>query len=903
MKKRYKLLIFFIVLVLLGVGIFAVGFMLTRQKPAQINDYTVSGNNGETGRETNDEAGDSDGGGTDGGGEVVFSQNVRIFTEDEAEVINGNISEVRVTNHGLYMSTAGETPLSELGTGDVFYLDGSEKTPLGEIYIGKIEEISGDGENREYLVETPMLDEVFDVLSFKSSETLTYENISEVVTAEGVSYEYVDNLSEHFREDNLIEISDSIDSDKNKAMGLRTVGEKADGGGTGSGGLLFNVDVDLFEVFNIQKEDKDKNSGKKDKENDILSPGGELKLSGKFGLEKMDVDVDFDWNILGGEGLETLAMYIDGKALAEAEVKAGLDMKLSPDTTEIEVFGDFVKLQGLKEKMFPIAFVSYNFGVKPKVTMFSNDGIRQATKNVPLTIGLMFYMDIHGNVSAQARTYINYQQEFHYKNEVVKGGQWLFNEDIQNEKKFGAGLETEIKADVDANIGISVPIYVFNLNVVELAIVKLGGEAEGSAKLQFSTDMTSGKEEAVSVSGYARLYMKLLELNIKLKCAINLWDVAGVDIGGDLSFLWLDETIKEWGKKRETNYNADAMSYTQVTAQDKKASYYKDINGALVREENGYREVIYNESFYTICGIDESYLYVLCNNVNDCYDIYRISKNGDTSRKIIENVKTCLTFDETNIYYVDNMSAAQIQKMNRDTLKSEKFASFDADVTFMKRQGDDFYVAVSTNDIFTFFTGGSAKYYLVGRDGSILKEYGEEPEVPDYFLSENGGYYQAAKILTDGLLRNTASEVWWLSADKHQKVQAEGVSGWNSHDTGIFVTQQSENGQISPYKIMLYRASDGSLVEVTGVQSDQAFFTLCQSQSGMWYFFDETETELILYSMNHDFSGRREIKRFSLSEMPCSLKDCSMTLMNNRLYFYTIPDASTATMLYRYELT
>lgn len=256
MKKRYKLLIFLFVLILLGAGVFAGWYVLIRQKPAQIHDYTAEG--GETGEDSggqNDGEGEKDSsGGADGeGGEVVFSQNVRIFTEDEAAVINGAISDVRVTNHGLYMTTGSETPLSELGTGDVFYLDGSEETPLGEIYIGKIEEISGDGESREYLIETPMLDEVFDVLRFSISDTLTYENISEVTTADGVSCEYVNNLSEHFQnEDNLIEISDGISDGKNKMMGLRTVGEKADGSGIGSGGLLFSIDVNLFEAFNVQ---------------------------------------------------------------------------------------------------------------------------------------------------------------------------------------------------------------------------------------------------------------------------------------------------------------------------------------------------------------------------------------------------------------------------------------------------------------------------------------------------------------------------------------------------------------------------------------------------------------------------------------------------------------------------
>ena len=105
-----------------------------------------------------------------------------------------------------------------------------------------------------------------------------------------------------------------------------------------------------------------------------------------------------------------------------------------------------------------------------------------------------------------------------------------------------------------------------------------------------------------------------------------------------------------------------------------------------------------------------------------------------------------------------------------------------------------------------------------------------------------------------------------------------------------------------PEKIVLYRASDGSRVDVTDVSSDQAFFTLCQSGDGEWYFFDQTDSEMILYVMSSDFTNKTELKTFSLDTIHYNLSDCSMTLMNNRIYFYTMPDNQTSEVLYRYDI-
>jgi hypothetical protein len=101
---------------------------------------------------------------------------------------------------------------------------------------------------------------------------------------------------------------------------------------------------------------------------------------------------------------------------------------------------------------------------------------------------------------------------------------------------------------------------------------------------------------------------------------------------------------------------------------------------------------------------------------------------------------------------------------------------------------------------------------------------------------------------------------------------------------------------------VFYRAEDGSKCEVTNVSSGQSLFTVCHSESGDWYFFDQTSTELILYRMNADFSVKTVVKTFDLSTLNVNLTDCSMKLVNNRIYFYTMPNAYESTVLYRYDL-
>ncbi len=920
-------------------------FAITYQAEAVVNDLTQDQKDSENEPLERVDKDDSD----DGSDEAtaVLSQNVSVFTEDVADDINDSISNVTITNFGLYMEVDEETELSNLGIGDIFYLDGSEDTPLGEIYIGKISNITADGDKNTYFIETPMVDEVFDVLDFEYSQVMTNDNIAKIETIEGVNVTEVNDVSSHFTKPTY-QISEdktastlSVASSGAQIVPLATESKKLEG-------LLFEYELDLLKAFNLKNKPEffeQYNSvegsmvtvyttvtgncyhrdtcpcvGRSKIEISLSEAIDEaydpcymcnppvfaenkiepsLTIEGKLGLESIDFHVNYDWDILNGNGIDDLSITANGNFLAEASLKSSFKYQLSGKTTELTVPLNFVKLQGLKEKLFPLAFIGYNGTVVTDV-LGGNQAIRALTGAVPITVGAIIYIDINGNISVGATAYLNYNYEFTCKSEIVKDGEWVWDNSSNGSPKFNGGFEAELSGDADACLGASLSLYVFNLNIVELAIAKVGAEAEGNIKLGWEKNAPKS-ENGISGSFYMRVYCKLLELNVKLKTKLNFLFISASHTI-DYSRTLKDITIAEWGTKSPTRYIPGIMSYSSVTASDSEAIYYKDTDGNLAKEIDGYRSVIYNEGFFSICGIDETYLYLMKKNDNGVYDIYRLTKDGNTGKKILEDVANCLTIDETYIYYVSSFDQRTINRYDRGYQKESVFETFSQNVKFMEQQGNDFHVVTSnSDDAFAALFGYTNYYYLLNDSGDIIANYGSSPKIENYFLSDQGSYYKAAKMISSGYLRGTAEKIYWMSKDKSSHVLTEGISGWNSRSAGIFTTLNN-NSDGAPYKIVLYKGTDGSRIDVAEVYSDQAFFTLCQSNGGNWYFFDQTDTELILYTMSEDFGNLSVVRTFTLSEIPYNLTDCGMTIMNNRIYFYTMPNDSTSIVLYRYDI-
>lgn len=911
--------------------------------------------------------------GGDGGDEAVLSPSVKLFTEEDADAVNGSITGFSVANQGLFLDVAGGTGLDALGVGDVFFLDGSPETPLGEPYFGKVAYIRTleDGA-KQYILETPAVDEVFDVLDFDYAATLSPADFSSIQLAEGVTMQAVDSLDTFFTPvaaepggelalDGLVYRGDGKD-DVRQTLSLSGDPDKP---------LLLSFEVDLLKAF----EDLSTVTGKNQKktvnyspteapsilvygtntgakyhtdtcfylhsskiemtlddavkngltpcqicapptmgDDSVLSTSEKLTLSGKVGFESLSFNVDFDWDILHGKGLETFAASADGDFKLEANVIAEMSAALGGKTTTITLPMGLatVKLAGLDEKLLPLAFVTYN-GTVETALFPSKEYVRKLTATVPVTIGFMIYMDMKGNVKVQSQASFSYDCDFACTYTGVRDGQWVNQWDATHDATARAAMSFGVSGDADIYGGMSLLLYVFNLNVADLSVVKLGVEGEGNLEVgveRIWRSRTGAEDESpptsftIDASYYLRAYAKILGLDLKLKASADiLFGLFDTSFNAEYSVLWKDITLWQTGEMLETSRSGQ-MDYKHVTAEDESCVYFKDTNGALVREArgNGARVTLYDGGFFSFCGIDDSYLYLLVPSSTEdsgVYEICRVSKLGGASRTIVRDVFMPLSIDDTYLYYVTGFDKKAIARLDRGTLKESTFATFSEPVQYMSPQGRDFYVVTKSESIFFFF-GGSSHYYLIDSSGSVIGDYGSSPSLENYHTQELDSYFCVKKPASLGYLRNTASEIYWMSGDRTATVLTEQDSGWYTDEAGIFTTlHDSEAGT---NHIVLYRAADGVQVPVTDVESDQAFFTLCQSDYGDWYFFDQTDSELILYKMDADLTNKTEVKRFSLTQIPADIKTCGMEITNERIYFYTMPNETTSTVLYRYDI-
>ncbi len=939
--------------VLLITGGFGSFFMLS-QPDSAVNDQTVA--------ENSDNSGDSgDGGRKDP--QALISPTVTMLEGDTAAAVNKSITKLSTTSLGTYITAAEGTALDDLGVGDVFFLDGSETTPIGEPYFGKVKSTKTVNGSTTLMLETPMIDEVFDSLclntenildenpeaTFQALDGVTVTSGGETVTGSIGKSPAVTNLSTAGSSPQISALGSAGGSLTTK----KTKGEK----------LSFNpkerldikIEVDLLEAYKkIRGNDEDEpfekgsNSTKvyatekgkvyheKDcfqikksknvKTFDLSAVDGKKKpcqsckpkvltntsakpnltLTGAVGIENLLCDVYFDWDILSGNGINDFTVNVSGDAFFEVKVEGNGELKLGGNDTEWSSPGEFVKLQGLKEKMFPIGYISLTQGVTCTYAGGNNSIVRAQVSVMPVSILVMVYVDLQGNVTFGVEMSAKVTRPFNYEQTFVKNGK------IQPKGKLDLAeaettwsVEAGIEGDADAHVGLSALVYVFNLNLADIAILKVGAEAEGKLALTVNQDTVKGTEPWYEASFYSRIYLKLLDIKLLLRASLDFFGVVSASGSIDVAWTLLDMTLAEWGARLPTRYSDEIMTYSLVTARDDKATYYKDEEGRLMMDKDGFRKVLYDEEFFIICGIDESYIYILKNN-GDHHAMYRVSKDNSTAKEVVNDVSRVLHFDDEFIYFVDTFDDTVIRKFDRAKETTAVFADFDHKVEYMQKQDLGLYVVTSDIGPLSWFIGGANEYFVLDKKGKIIREYGENPEVAELCLDDMGNFYQASKIVTGGTLRHGAEALYWLSEDKTQHVEAIGASGWNAEKNGgIFCTEANHDyssADRKPYNLIVYRAKDGAKEIVTGVYSDQVNFTVVQSPAGDWFFFDQTNDALVLYSLDENLKNQRIVKSFSLSELSFNLTECGTSILDNCLYFYTVKDEKVCEVLKRIDI-
>lgn len=947
MKRTFRAILALVLAVVILAGCVTTAFLLGNQPDAIINDQTqnqTEQNQSDRPVLENDQIA------------AEFSPNVKLITALDAAAVNASIQKVDYYNTGIRMQVAKGSKFDELGAGDIFYLEGSANTPLEQTYIGKIASVTANENGASYHVVMPAIDEVFNELHLDTSAVLTAENANVVQALEGVTISTggkIENMNATAPDQGVCVNTLSFTHTNGNPQGIFT----DDGFGDSEEAFNLTYEVDLFKLFGLKDDDENEEqeynavdmeyitvyttkSGdcyhlencpqlKKSKIETTLAnainnpvkkykacktcdppvPKGyevepELKLTGEIGLSEINFHAVCDWDIFSGNGIENLYVETDGTFKAKATLTSSLELDLGEDETEL-IAGP-VKIQGLDKKAFPIAYIGYNVYLTP-VSATGNYQLHAVTSAVPATIGAMIYVDFSGKVSIVGTASIEYTRNFQADYVMFKDGQYVNKLDAEaGEEDCVVELKVEAAFEMDTHLGASAMLHIFNVNVVELALVKIGAMTEGAASMSYKASLLNKNDPGEYDAGghlYFRAYLKLIELNVNISVSFRVFNASLFSIGVDWSKALYDLDILVLGEQKPTRYVPGEMSNSFITAKSGDLTFYKDLNGDLIMQKDVLRQTIYSEDFFIICGIDKSYIYIMVPTMGS-YSIQRIDYSDRRERVILNNVANCLMQDEEYLYYTTAFDKSCIRRLHRETLKDEIFQKFEYNVESMYAQGNNLYVTTAENDILSILFGDTYHRFLLDSKGEVLVAY--DPTVTPFEcnLRDMGGYYAAVATASAGYPRNTAAHVYWLAKNKGMAKETEGVSGWNYAKCGIFTVQnnagtfQSEHG----YKLMLYGASDGIAKPLFAVYHDNSLFTLCQTSDGSWYYFDQHDNNIYLYRTDADFQNVQLVKTFDRTKVPFNLDDCGVILMNNTIYFYAMPNDSTCTLIDRYTV-
>lgn len=927
---RIKLLVLGLVVFAVALSGFAAFFILKHQAEAVVDDRTAQTQEHipqET-RKDSTSPGDPDTGDSDAEEEAVaiLSSSVRVFDGESAAQLNQAIQAIRGGEEGIVITLDRQVPeqFETLGSGDIFLLEGSAGTPFGDTFIGKVESVDLQSSQRVVTVTNPSIDEVFDQLRFDLLEDLTRDNLVSIDAVEGVQLVEVDTLPDYFSSTSASGDDLQIQhlSLGNSSRNLQARPLKA---GAKENPLLFEIDIDFLEIFGLS---------------DLAEVGGgsfvdaNFRLKGEAGLKDIVFDAIVDWDV--SDGLTDLSFGVNGTLIALMDLNIKADFaRMEGQRTAFDI-GPIVKMQGLREKRFPFLILSYSVG-----TGFSartgGDSFRRTVGISPLTVALMFYVDMAGQLSVELDAHYKYENQFRAEAVFVRDGKLGFDSSFHSDPKTEWWVKAKLTADNDIHVGGSVLLYVFNLNILDVALVKFGAEIQGAVYFQMGVpelptaevvedappdDDTgeegdedrdqgdeNGNEDAspgfdLRYGGYARIYLKFVDIKLNFAMKIDLW-VTGFDFALVWNYVLSDITLWEIGTARDTSYNPTTMTYGSITAKDPGHIYYKDLNGDLVKESGGFKEVLLPAKtleIFGICGIDQSYLYVLTKGDSATYAIYRVSIKDGTHRQIADSVDRNLAMDRSYLYYADGFSPSTIMRIDRETLATDSFASLGLDVVYMNTSASLYYVVTAQKETaLSWLMGRKSYYYLYDQDGKLVADYGGDPDVPDLPKFTYKNYYNAVKIVDQTPLITYADGVYWLSLDQQSWYEiTSDTGGYATSEAGVFTVREETGGDGgTSYTVRLLSESGDPGIKAFTIEHATAVQTIRKDGNGFWYYVDESDTELLIYKVRPDFSGREVIKRYALSEVSFDLSNCRIEILDNRLFFYTMPDATTSSVLYR----
>jgi len=647
-----------------------------------------------------------------------------------------------------------------------------------------------------------------------------------------------------------------------------------------------------------------------------------FKLEGKAGVENLYFTGDLDYDIKRVNLLENLYLEAGGKIVTEANLLVGGEYTLGGNTTGITLPDGWGKLEGLDEKLYPIACLQYDGKLTPAVLAGSNVALRQINSDMPLSITLLFYIDVKGNLTIQATAGFKYEQEFKYTNTIVKDGKWLWADELQTETAKEISFDVSMEYDYDAHIGASVGFYVFNMNVAEIAVIKIGCEGEGAAAMSYAVQFDgplSGnianniddnpdndvvipeqsrptQKFETKFEFYNRIYIKLIELNIRLSVQIDLFGIIDFSPSFEKDACFIDWTLYEWGNKEESDYDEGEQRYNVAVARDDEALYYIDANHSLLSETADMNRMVLMENVSYICAMDDKYVYVIAENEiteQDC--MYRVDKKRGGGRQIEEDICRVFDMDEEYIYYTTNFDKTMLKRINRNDLRSHYFADFNREVRCARFYGNRIFIAEYEPNNLWFEL---RHFYWLDEEGKIDEDLGLDVSYDKGILVQKDNYsYRTLPMSKDSF----GEKVGYIAVVIDGEYQALRADGFYIKDDGLYGLRKPELLTDDLPVFFKFDLSTGEQIDLMEMDDVDTYYTIYGADDGHWYYMEEKDDEILIRRTDSSFTEKKTMGTIDAEKYEVSLSGCEVLYSQGVIYFYHVDD-DRVRVIYRLEI-
>ena len=653
-----------------------------------------------------------------------------------------------------------------------------------------------------------------------------------------------------------------------------------------------------------------------------------LGVTGKVGFDEISSKVNIDYNLL--DGFKDVNVSFLGSALAETEIKAEASVELGGKRTKVEI-PNVAEIQGLEKKLIPLGYLDFTGATIPF------GGVNAYLDHAKLSAGFMIYMDFSGKINLSVTAKASAGYDFEAKADIFKDGKFVneitVNDSLSANFEFAALASVSARADL---FGFSAIITIANVNVTEIVIFDLyfdfEAQAEFKATASYGTSKTINSDEPIkepkwktdiyaNASGYIGLYIDIGRVKVNLKFTTLPGTYNSKTSTMEFDKTLYKHTIWEYGSSAFKTGLDPSASYNEVSATNSKYEIYRDSDGNLLRKNCETGNVLkydIKDGFVVICGIDQTYLYLLQGSSSN-YNIYRMKIDGNENpkkpgfiepgvydMKIASNVGDVFLQDEKYIYFVESDDETTLKKVRKFDKKVSTVSTFDNRKivnVIDELKNNRLYVAVIDNSSWAMILGSEPEGIYVQKQDEVVGAENMNIEAPaEYISTTESGYKVQMGYVGRSFLRGTVNGMKMIAKNGTTTEMLTDV-GWNGSLIGEFVihNEQNQDGD-TVHSLGYYSAETGEFIKLTQVENEYAVWTTTIGKDGRIYYIDidkdSGNKKLCSVSSAGDVKVEKEFKD---GEFNVDMNNTGVATMNSTMIFYSFTDDQIQVQL-RYDI-